>query len=852
MVSERIQRRIDRLLDQAEEAADAQDWNVAASRAREALTLDSENEDAQTLFESSQTMLAAESVPESSSSSESAAVVAAPTPTHPSSFVAGRYRVERFLGEGGRKRVFLAHDTTLDRDIAFAQIRTAGLDDLARERVMREAQSMARLGAHPNLVAIHDYGNESGDIHLVEEYMAGGTVASLLEDGPPEVERTLAVAKDVCRALSFMHGQGLIHRDLKPANIFLSEDGTAKVGDFGLAVALDRSRITQQGSLVGTAAYMPPEQALGGEVTPQSDLYALGAMLYELVTGAPPFAADDPTAVISQHINTPPVAPSWHTEACPPSLESLILLMLRKDPTERPESANAVLSAIDSVDPKERSARHSDSDANPLEGLARGVFVGRDAPLERLHSAFDEAFAGRGSVVMLVGEAGIGKTRTTQELETYARMRGARVLWGRAHEASGAPAFYPWKQIGDGHARFVPPAELTALMNPGQRAELARIFPRLPDAPPELTDAGVAQFTLFDAYTAFMRAASELAPLVVVLDDLHWADKPSLLLLKQFSRSLPHMRVLVVGTYRDTDLSRTHPLSEALAELNREGGFQRVVLRGLSEDEVGTYVRTVSGKDSSRELVTRIFEETEGNPFFLSEVVNLMVQEGTLNADSVSDIAIPDGVREAIGRRLNLLSSEANQVLTTAAVVGREFPLETLQILFDGTDHALVGLLDEGLAARVIEERETPGRYQFTHAQIQETLLSEISSARRVLLHGDIAEALEARYGEQAEQRASRLARHYTESAMLTAEHAAKAFRYSKIAAEQAEGMAAWDAATGHYERCLSTMARAAMEPQETDETSLLVSLGIVARNDSNFRVATRSFMRARSVQRAR
>ena len=122
--------------------------------------------------------------------------------------------------------------------------------------------------------------------------MAGGTVASLLEDGTPGVERTLAVATDVCRALSFMHAQGLIHRDLKPSNVFLTEDGTAKVGDFGLAVALDRSRITQQGSLVGTAAYMPPEQALGGEVTPQSDLYALGAMLYELVTGRPPFAAE--------------------------------------------------------------------------------------------------------------------------------------------------------------------------------------------------------------------------------------------------------------------------------------------------------------------------------------------------------------------------------------------------------------------------------------------------------------------------------------------------------------------------------------------------------------------------------
>ena len=191
-------------------------------------------------------------------SAASLAVAPLSQPSLPSSFVAGRYRVERFLGEGCLKRVFLAHDTTLDRDVTFAQIRTEGLDDLARERVMREAQAMARLGAHPNLVAIYDFGEEGGNPHLVEEFMAGGTVSSLLEDGTPNVERTLAIAADVCRALSFMHVQGLVHRDLKPANIFLTEDGAAKVGDFGLAVALDRSRITQQGSLVGTAAYMPP------------------------------------------------------------------------------------------------------------------------------------------------------------------------------------------------------------------------------------------------------------------------------------------------------------------------------------------------------------------------------------------------------------------------------------------------------------------------------------------------------------------------------------------------------------------------------------------------------------------
>ena len=166
-----------------------------------------------------------------------------------------------------------------------------------------------------------------------------------------------------------------------------------------------------------------------------------------------------------------------------------------------------------------------------------------------------------------------------------------------------------------------------------------------------------------------------------MLDDLHWADKPSLLLLQHMAREIGNARLLLVGTYRDTELARTHPLSETLAELNREGGFERIVLRGLAEPEVGAYVAATIGREPSSELVTRIYEETEGNPFFLSEVVNLMAEEGSLDADSIGDVALPDGVREALGRRLDRLSLDANELLTTASVVGREFEYESLQLL---------------------------------------------------------------------------------------------------------------------------------------------------------------------------
>jgi class 3 adenylate cyclase len=677
--------------------------------------------------------------------------------------------------------------------------------------------------------------------------MAGGAVDSL--PLPLPVDRTLEIAKGVCRGLAHAHAHHVVHRDLKPGNVWLAADGTAQIGDFGLAVAFEQSRLTMHGMLVGTVAYMPPEQALGSEVTLRADLYSLGCMLYEMITGRPPFVSDNPTAVISQHINTRPVAPSWHSESCPQDLEDIVLRLLAKNPAERFASAEEVLAALERVDPEQKAASHSDS--NVLDRLALGVFVGREQELERLRSAFDSAVSGHGGLIMLVGEPGIGKTRTTQELETYAKMRGAQVLWGRTHESAGAPAYWPWLQAGNQYAGAHQDelAELIGpLMPPGSVSELTRIFPWLltapnPTAPPEpVSDPEVAQFRLFDAYTSYLRAIAHQAPLVVALDDLHWADKPTLLLLQHIARELSRMRVLIVGNYRDTDITRQSALSETLASLNRESGFERIVLRGLSRDECAAYIKARANVEPRREVLDRIFEETEGNAFFLSEVVNLMAQEGTLTRDSVSDIAIPDGVREALGRRLNRLSEETNELLQVGAIIGRDFTYNTLTLLGDRDEDALLRMIEEALEARVIEETETPGRYRFTHAQMQETLLAELSTTRRVRLHGQVGEALEKRYGDQAEERAARLSFHFSEAATLSPRFSEKAAHYAAIAGRKALEQSAYQDAARHFRDALS-----AREGHDlNDETAeLLFDLGKAALHNADVSEAWRSLRQA-------
>jgi predicted ATPase len=342
-------------------------------------------------------------------------------------------------------------------------------------------------------------------------------------------------------------------------------------------------------------------------------------------------------------------------------------------------------------------------------------------------------------------------------------------------------------------------------------------------APPEL-EPEQARFRLFDSITAFLKTASQRQPLVLVIDDLHWADHPSLLLLEFVARELAGSRLMVIGTYRDMELSRRHPLSLTLGELSRDRLFQRVLLRGLSQEDVGRFIELVSGFVPPQGLVEAVHRQTEGNPLFVTEVVRLLVQEGELTPERASQqdswsVRIPEGVREVIGRRLDRLSERCNETLTIASVIGREFTLShVLPLTDDMTEDRLLEVLEEALSARVIEEMpNSVGRYQFTHALIQETLSGELSTTRKVRLHARIAETLEQYYGDDAEAHAAELAHHFSEAeAVLGTE---KLVRYSSIAGQWALVTYANEEALAHFQRALT-----AKEGQAVDsETAALL-----------------------------
>src|SRR5579883_3106726 len=374
---------------------------------------------------------------------------AMPLFTLPRSFAAGRYQIQGRLGEGGQKHVLLARDLRLDREVVLSVLKPGG-DPASQQRLIREARALAALGDHPNIVTVFDIGEEAGCPYLVCQYVQGGSVADLLRASPAGLpaERVLAIAIGVCHALAYAHAAGIVHRDIKPANIWLTQDGSVKLGDFGLALRLNSAEVTMSRMLVGTATYISPEQATGDPAGPASDLYSLGVVLYELLTGRPPFISDNLVGVLWQHANAQPVAPSWHNPGIPPPLESLVLQLLAKNPAERPSSAAALAETLTGIAGGTRALEpRAVPPAAPLSRMASGTFVGREAELEQVRTALHDALAGQSRLVFLVGEPGSGKTHTSGQAATYAQLRGFLVITGQCYEGEGAPPFWPWVRI---------------------------------------------------------------------------------------------------------------------------------------------------------------------------------------------------------------------------------------------------------------------------------------------------------------------------------------------------------------------------------------------------------------------
>ncbi|WP_063975752.1 BTAD domain-containing putative transcriptional regulator, partial [Mycobacterium avium] len=497
--------------------------------------------------------------------------------------------------------------------------------------------------------------------------------------------------------------------------------------------------------------------------------------------------------------------------------------------------------------PVQPSAAPMERPGLPAVLLGPGPFVGRGRELDGLLSAWQSTLAGDMQAVLIAGEPGVGKTRLAGEWSRRVYEQGAVVLYGRCDEDLGAP-YQPFAEalrmlvpcLGPDRLRGLRGVEALLPLVPG----LTDVLPDLPT--PTRADPDTERYALFDAVVALLAAVSAGAPVVLVLDDLHWAAKPTLLLLRHLLRFGEHARVQVVGTYRSTDLDRSHPLAAMLADLHRSAGFEpsnRLQLTGLDEQDVAAYVAEAGYDDD--ELARALASVTGGNPFFLIQALHHVDESGGRWDQST----LPQGVREAVSRRLSRLSPETNKALATAAVIGSRFALELVESVV-GEDQ--VDAFDEACQAGIVIE-EPGGRYRFNHAIVRQSLLAELSSVRRMRLHQRIATTLENQPGAEDELLAE-LAHHYFECAW--AGNAAKAVQYCRRAADQAMTRLGYEGAADLYDRALHALEEIDDELPDRDDqvTELLIARceALLAAGDVGSAVGAVSQLQSATVDSAR
>lgn len=441
--------------------------------------------------------------------------------------------------------------------------------------------------------------------------------------------------------------------------------------------------------------------------------------------------------------------------------------------------------------------------------VERHAFINRDAELELLRTSWRQACDGGRQLVLLAGEPGIGKTRVAAEFARVAHQEGGAMLYGRFDEETLAP-YQPVVEMLRGWSQGASLEPLGQRLGP-RAAELGMLLPELraPEASQPATvtlrpDPEAQRFAFFDAVAALLGELGARQPLALIVDDLQWANRPTLQLLKHLVRAPQPRRILFVGTYRETELDGGHPLAELIADLRREGTLKRVELRGLEPPHVAELLEALGGGPAPPTFVAALHGETEGNPFFIEEVVrHLDETTGELSGElALQRAGVPEGVREVITRRLRRLSDHAREAIVVASVIGREFDYDVLEQVAALFDDALVAALEEGVEARVLREVSgRVGRYAFTHALIRATLYDRIGALRRVRLHARVGEAILRLRGANLDPYLGQLAHHFAEAAAV--EQPERAADYAMAAARRADRLLAWEEAAEHYRDAL-------------------------------------------------
>ena len=829
-----------------------------------------------------------------------------PTPALAPGSLLDHFEILSRLGAGGMGEVFHARDTRLGRDVALKLLPPARVGETdATERFLREARAASALN-HPNVITVYDIGKGSSGWYIAMELVKGRTLTQLTGAGL-DVRTAAGLVAQAARALAVAHDARIVHRDIKPDNLMVRDDGYVKVLDFGLARLFERDGLpdsnsdewkTGTGLIVGTMRYLSPEQASGETVAAPTDVFALGVVLYELLANAHPFARSSAMALLGAIIAREPEPLVGRRPDLPPLLLALVHEMLRKDAAARPSAAQvaAVLEAIAGTPPGEAFPASLDAvratgvrpAAIPSQAATRAVtqaaeadtaewtrsslpaasgavstfhpptatlsspMVGRQRDRAVLLDAWTRAAAGQGQLLGIAGEPGVGKSTFVEAcLAELSTRTGIVVARGRCSERlAGTEAFLPVLEALESAVRADPSGEVRTLLQrhaPTWHRELADVVsfetaplssdgvsPGLQAASPERMKREIM---------SFVEATARTRPFVVLLEDLHWADASTVDLLAYLGARLDTLPLLLLATYRPTELQLAgHPFVAMHLDLQTRGLATELTLDLLDRTHVEELLeQRYPGHRFPPAFAALLHEKTEGSPLFLVDLLRWLGARGALAqfdgawqlTSGLPDVArdLPPSVKGMIERKIAQLEPSDRRLLMTASVQGFTFDAvivaDVLGLDPADVEERLTTLEKVYAFVRAVDEVDLPdgtlsARFRFVHVLYQNALYASLATSRKVTVAGQVASALETRHGARASELAAELAVLWE-----TAREAAKAAGYFALGATRAAEKFAYAESAALASRGLAQIARLPEGPERSAlEIGLRVSLG--------------------------
>jgi tetratricopeptide (TPR) repeat protein/predicted Ser/Thr protein kinase len=744
------------------------------------------------------------------------------------------YKILEKLGEGGMGIVYKAHDTRLDRVVAlkFLPPGMSSGDD-HKQRFLQEARAAAQLH-HPNICTVFSLEDGDPQPFIVMEFIEGSTLQEKLGT-PLDPDESTTIALQVGDALREAHSRGIVHRDIKPSNIMLTADRRAKVMDFGLArMSMIGTNLTKSGTVLGTLHYMSPEQLQGFPVDQRSDIFSFGVVLYEMLTGKRPFDADYQAALLYAIINQDPVRADELIPSLPRTLADTVVRCLAKRPEDRYATMDEVLRDLQSSQGRmTRGISRGETLALPLQPFSpeESPFVGRAEPLQRMRSVLEQAILGRGYTLFLTGEAGVGKSRLMRVVAAEAHGKKIPVLWGRClFREEGVPyhAFVSAFKTGFDLSEH----QLISALAANAQAQGISFENRLVQLKSFL-NVGHAEANLvnkeqlWDSVLTALRVLAARQPLLVIIDDLQWADRTTSGLFAFLSRNITASRIQLVGIYRpgewsnDREISST-VLDNTVRQLRIENLADQIDLPRLSHEETGHLTGSLlDNRPVEKGIVDVVHRSTQGNPLFVTEVVNLLKTNKAIEytgavwkaRQPMLETAIPSKLRDGVLQRLSALSREEQRVLEVASCDGDYFRSETVASCL-GLDRLTLLTMLQSLEKNHHLIRHEARRYRFDCPLFRQVVYEEMLIELREEYHRMIGSWLVRAYPD-SEEHAPQIASHF-----LAAGLPVEALPYLVRAAHRARILYATEEALRLY-----TQAREILEQQHETDPAMSISV---------------------------